>query len=336
MGIRIAYMLDNLFYPDHHAQEVEQPVFIVGNFRSGTTFLHRLLAKDNNATSLTSWEIYIAPSIVGRKLLRWGMRLNDAIGNPGRWLIEAFERLMAQYSKMHRIGLNEPEEDGQVLFHVWSSYDLLAFFPFPELVKEYIYYDQQLPREERERDARYYEHVLKKHIYAHQGKRYVSKNPSYSPKVRTLHERFPDAKFINLIRNPLQVVPSSISLFSNHWRTYGDPESEYALQETIIEHSKHWYLYPHRYLRQLPSDQYIRVNYQDLVADPQGTVDQIYDQFGFEMSQEYAEVLHAEAEKAKGFKSKHKYSLEAMGLNKQRIAREFDDLDAQFELDAVD
>lgn len=334
-SIRISYLLDNLFYPEYHQQEVKQPIFIVGNFRSGTTLLHRLLTKDNAATSLTSWEIYLAPSVVGRKLLHWGMRLNYAIGNPVQWIIDAFERTVAQSANIHKIGLNEAEEDGQVLFHIWSSYDLLAFFPFPKLVQRYIYYDEQVSAEEKERDMSYYQDVLKKHVFAHHGKRYISKNPSYSPKVRTLHEQFPDAKFIYLVRNPLEVIPSSISLFSNHLQTYGEPENKYGLQETIIEHSKYWYLYPHRYLKRLPPDQYVCIRYQDLVADPQAIVELIYQRFGFEISPEYAHVLHAESEKARKYQSKHKYSLKAVGVKRKRILREFAGIIRQFHLEPV-
>jgi hypothetical protein len=174
----------------------------------------------------------------------------------------------------------------------------------------------------------YYQDVIKKHVYAHNGKRFVSKNPSYSPKVRSLHEHFPDAKFINLVRNPLKVIPSSISLFANHWRTWGDPKNAYAVKDTIIEHSRHWYLYPHRYLKQLPPEQYIRIHYRDLIADPKGTVERIYEEFGFEISPEYNRILQAEAEKAKNFKSKHKYSLKAMGINESRLKREFANLDS--------
>jgi hypothetical protein len=224
---------------------------------------------------------------------------------------------------MHKIGLTEAEEDGQVLFQIWSSFDMIAFFPFPKLIKKYIYYDDQMPEEEKRRDMHYYSEIVKKHVYAHGGRRYISKNPSYSPKVKTLHQQFPDAKFINIVRNPLQVIPSSISLFSKHCHTYGDPETDYALQETVIEHSKHWYLYPHQYLKDLPPSQYIRVRYKDLVADPKGTIEAIYRQFGFKHSPEYAKILQAEAEKAKSYKSKHRYSLQEMGLSKQRIKREF-------------
>ncbi len=325
LGIRFAYLMDNLFYPDHQQQEVKEPIFIVGNFRSGTTLLHRLLAKDDQSTSFTSWELYLAPSVVGRKFYSWLMRINHALGNPARRVFNLFHKLVEREAHIHRIGLFEPEEDGQVLFQIWSSYHLLAFFPFPKLVRDYIYYDDQVPDDVKERDMTYYREILKKHTYAHNGKRYLSKDPGNSPKVRTLHQQFPDAKFINLVRNPLQTIPSSISLFSYHCRTYGDPEEEYNLQETVIEQGKHWYAYPHQYLKNLPPDQYIRVQYRDLVSDPQSTIEKIYQQFGLEISPSFREILHAEAEKAKSFKSKHRYSLKQMGLSKHRIKKEFKD-----------
>jgi hypothetical protein len=329
--MRTAYLLDNLIYPDYQDQEVKEPVFIVGNFRSGTTLLHRLMTKDDRSTSFTSWELYMSPSVVSRRFYEGLMKINHAMGNPARWLIHLFDKIVEKEAHIHKIGLNEVEEDGQVLFQIWSSFDIIAFFPFPKLIRKYIYYDDQVPDVVKERDMAYYSEIVKKHIYSHNGRRYISKNPSHSPKVKTLHRYYPDAKFINIVRNPLQVIPSTISLYSKHCRTYGDPADEYNLQETIIEHSKHWYLYPHQYLKSLPSDQYIQVFYKDLVADPEGTIRRIYRQFNFELSPDYARVLRAEAEKAKSYKSKHRYSLQKMGLSKKRIEREFKFITTQFE-----
>ncbi len=273
----------------------------------------------------------MSPSVVGRKFYQWLLNINNAIGNPAKWIVQLFDRIVAKEAYMHKIGLDEAEEDGQVLFHVWSSFDLLAFFPFPKLIRDYIYYDDQIPAEVKKRDMDYYSEIVRKHIYSHGGRRYVSKNPSYSPKVKTLHQYFPDAKFINIVRSPLQVIPSTISLYSKHCQTYGDPEAEYNLQETVIEHSKHWYLYPHQYLQTLPKDQYIRVLYKDLVADPERTIRDIYQRFDLTLSPEYARILRREAEKAKSYKSRHKYSLRKMGLSKKRIAREFDFVKRQLE-----
>jgi omega-hydroxy-beta-dihydromenaquinone-9 sulfotransferase len=324
-SIRLAYGLDKLFYPEHQDQDINQPIFIVGNFRSGTTLLHRLLAKDIRFTGMTSWEIYVAPSIVQRKLIRWFMRVNRAIGNPAQKVINAFEKALKNYSYMHKTGLNEIEEDGQINLHLWTSYHLLAFFPFPELIRDFIYYDDMVSEEQKEQEMNYYQEVVQRHVYASGGKRYISKNPTYSPKVRTLHEKFPDAKFINLVRSPLRVVPSAVSMFANHWRTYGEPEVEYPPTgpEVIMEQAKYWYLHPHEYLRTLPEDQYILVKYRDLVADPEGTVRGIYRQFGMDLTPEYEALLHAESEKAKQYKSKHTYSMKDMGINREKVKKTF-------------
>ena len=37
--------LDYVFYPSHRKQPIDRPIFIIGNPRSGTTFLHRLPAR---------------------------------------------------------------------------------------------------------------------------------------------------------------------------------------------------------------------------------------------------------------------------------------------------
>ncbi len=334
-SIRLAYGLDKLFYPDHQNQNIDQPIFIVGNFRSGTTLLHRLLAKDPRFTGMTSWEIYVAPSIVQRKLIRWFMRINRAIGNPAGKLINAFEQSLKNYSYMHKTGLNEIEEDGQINLHLWTSYHLLAFFPFPELVRDFIYYDDRVPEHQKAEEMAYYQEVIKRHLYANQGKRYIAKNPTYSPKVRTLHEKFPDAKFINLVRSPLRVIPSAVSMFANHWRTYGEPTVEYPETgpEVVMEQARYWYIHPHEYLRTLPEDQYIRIRFKDLTRDPEAAIHLIYRQFGIEMTPEYAQVLHEESEKAKKYKSKHRYSLMEMGLSQKKIRETFGPALQEIDLD---
>jgi len=215
-----------------------------------------MLVKDPQFTGMQSWEIYVAPTIVQRKLIRWLMKINRMIGNPIQKIITAFEKSLKAYSYMHQTGLKKIEEDGHVLLHIWSTYNLFAFFPFPELIKNYIYYDEEVPDGQKELDMTYYQEILKRHIYTNNGKQYISKSPSFSPKVRTLHKKFPDAKFINLVRSPLRVIPSSISMFSNHWKTYGDPEEDYPQPAPAVmqEQAKHWYVYPHQYLKTLPAD----------------------------------------------------------------------------------
>ena len=80
---QICFLLDDIFFPANKEQKLETPLFILGNFRSGTSFLHRLLAKDHkNFTCLNTWEIFLAPSITQRKFFHF-LDMCDAIfGNP--------------------------------------------------------------------------------------------------------------------------------------------------------------------------------------------------------------------------------------------------------------
>jgi hypothetical protein len=334
-SIWLAYSLDKVFYPELQNQNIEQPVFIVGNFRSGTTLLHRLLAKDDRFTGMKTWEIYLAPSILQRKFYHWVLKINRFIGNPIQKIINAFEKTLKKYAYIHPSGLNKIEEDGHIFLHLFSTYNLFAFFPFPELVRNYIYYDDEVPDSQKEEEMSYYQGVLKRHIYSNQGKRYISKSPTYSAKVRTLHKQFPDAKFINLVRSPLRVIPSSVSMFSKHWKIYGEPEEEYpqTAPEVICEQAKYWYIYPHQYLKTLPSDQYVMVRYQDLTTDPKATIENIYKRLGIEMTQEYRQKLSEESEKAKKFKSHHHYSLKQMGLNDKQLKKEFASAIKEYEMD---
>ena len=70
-------LLDEILFPGYRKTKVEKPVFIIGNPRSGTTFLHRIMDKDKqNFTSFQVWELIFAPSITQRKLI-WAL-----IGSP--------------------------------------------------------------------------------------------------------------------------------------------------------------------------------------------------------------------------------------------------------------
>ncbi|MCK5354333.1 MAG: sulfotransferase, partial [Methyloprofundus sp.] len=48
--------LDYILFPGFWRQEVKQPVFILSNPRSGSTFLHRMLEKDQQFTYLSLWQ----------------------------------------------------------------------------------------------------------------------------------------------------------------------------------------------------------------------------------------------------------------------------------------
>ena len=50
----ICTLLDEIFFSGYKDIEVKKPLFIVGVPRSGTTFLHRMLSKDEQFTAIKS------------------------------------------------------------------------------------------------------------------------------------------------------------------------------------------------------------------------------------------------------------------------------------------
>jgi hypothetical protein len=72
-------LLDYVFTPLFQKTEINQPVFIVGNARSGTTFFHRLLCGDEaRFTYFRMWEL-LFPSVIQKKVIRGGFGLFEKL-----------------------------------------------------------------------------------------------------------------------------------------------------------------------------------------------------------------------------------------------------------------
>lgn len=321
----VSFWLDDLIHRDYQTQELKQPVFILGNPRSGTTFLHRLLARDRrNFSYMRMWEMYFAPSITQRKVFWLAQKADNLLGAPLQKWILAQEEKMWLNNPAHKMSLREADEDEVILFNIWSSIFTTVFFPHPELVRRYAFFDKSVPRREKKQVMDFYKDCLKRHLYAyHSDKKFISKNPTFSPKIDALYETFPDARIIYLVRNPLNTIPSMISWLSYQWKQFIDTEEEYLFKEYLIDLAEEWYRYPLERLAQAPPESYIIVKYEDMVKDPNQATRQIYEHFGFEVNRRFARILRREARKAKRYKSKHTYSLKQMGISKERILQRF-------------
>jgi hypothetical protein len=320
--IRLGLFLDQMFFPAYQQAMAQDPVFIVGNYRSGSTFLHRLLLRDEKNTCLKAWEIYFAPAISHRKFLRLIKSISSRIGSPLERFVKGFDKSLNNIYSMHQTGLMTYEQDSQLFYHIWSSYNLFAIFPFLDLAEKYIYYDQAVPKAKRDRDFMFYRHVLSRHFCLHPGRQYISKNPDFTPAVETLREVFPQAKFINLVRPPESMIPSLVNLWSRNWHTYGSPEEQYPMVDVLKTQAKHWYSYPQERLSDLPPDRYQVVDFKEFIYDPHKVVTRIYKEFGYQLTPAYEKVLEEETIKARQY-TNNRYSLVDMGLDKVKLKVEF-------------
>src|SRR5262249_7170466 len=98
----LCFWLDDIFFPGHKPQPIEKPLFILGNLRSGSTFLHRLLSRDSETfTSLTIWDIYLTPSVIQKKITYFFSRLDKKLGGHMHRALFPFDRATLGKVKIH-------------------------------------------------------------------------------------------------------------------------------------------------------------------------------------------------------------------------------------------
>ncbi len=317
-------LLDYLCTPGFRKAEIEQPVFIVGNARSGTTFFHRLLCGDEERfTYFRMWEL-LFPSVIQKKILRGSFGLFERLFPKAfQSLVEWEAGLFPELSKQHPIGINKPEEDEMILLMSFSSAMINVFFPYTDNLTELALFDERPPRL-RKRLLAFYRGCVQRQLYLHgRDRTLVSKNPAFVNKMRALSQEFPDAKFIYLVRNPFETIPSLLKLLSTMWDGLGieSDHIEKALRG-LVDGCVHDYHYALEVMDELPADRYAIVQYTDLVSDPKTTVEQVYEKLQLDISPAFAEKLSAERKRQKRYHSENVYSLEQFGIDPEWLAKE--------------
>ncbi|MBL8062838.1 MAG: sulfotransferase [Anaerolineales bacterium] len=329
------FWLDDILFPAHKTQPIEKPLFILGNFRSGSTFLHRLLSRDSETfTSLTTWDIYLTPSVTQKKITQLVSRLDKKyFNNALHRALYAFDRATLGKIKIHPISFFQPEEDENIHMHIWDGYFVTFLFPFMEEFPDYIHFDEALSPQHKKRIMTFYKSMLQRHMYATGKKYFVAKNPAFSAKIETLGEFFPDARILYLARNPLDMLPSTISWINYARRQFTDPGEGYIYIDEILEMTKYWYRHPLQYLDAHPSPRYLILNYDDLIIRPESVIRGFYEQFGYPDKPGLPIIIDQAVKETLTFSSDHNYSYEKMGFTREQIVQIYADIFARFNFD---
>ncbi|HEX5676731.1 MAG TPA: sulfotransferase [Alcanivorax sp.] len=318
-------LLDYLLFPDFRRVRVREPLFVVGVPRSGTTFLHRLLAGDSERFTTTAlWELIFAPSITQRWIWRGIGRLDAWLGAPlSRLFFRLERRVLGGLDDVHQTGLREPEEDYLALLPVLGCFLLVLAVPDPALWR-LTYADRDLPAAEKQRLMAAYRRFVQRHLYFHgEHRTFLSKNPSFTPFMATLADAFPDARFIGCLRDPTAAVPSQINSIVIGGKLFDGRDTADYWREGFLAMLDYYYRHLLEQLDGLPEGRGALSVMETLAAAPGDTVTAFYAAFGWTPSPAYRAFLAGEDQRARAYRSGHRYSLENLGVDPRRLVDTF-------------
>jgi Sulfotransferase family len=316
---RLRLVADRRRHPGIAAEVIRRPLFITGLPRSGTTFLHALLAQDPAHRAPQVWEV-MHPSPPPEKASYATDARITTTARELKWL----DLLMPDFETVHLIDARLPQECIAITSHDFRSYTFESMYSVPSYRAWHDRLDKR-PVYEFHRD--FLQHLQ----WRCPGQRWVLKAPSHLLALEALLQVYPDAGIILTHRDPLKVLASCASFTEVLRRGFSDHVDKASLAQEVLQRWVEGAGLAVKY-RQAPGDvqqQLFDVHYVELLQNPMSLVRRIYGFFDLELSgaaETAMERFLLANPKNKG--GVHRYSLEEFGLNPETERRRF-----QFYLD---
>ena len=315
--VSIGMFLDYLFYPRLRKQKINAPILVVGNPRSGTTFLHRYLVKHSFGSGTKLYQM-LYPSVILQKIIK-----------PFLPILEKISPTRHHSTAAHKTSLDSVEtDDASLMFRFLDGFFLYGFILCWSEEDLFDWVDPK-KRNMAERDFNWLESMWLRVQIASKSKRTVGKLFSISANVPRFLERFPDAKLLYMIRDPLNVIPSGLSLVTGvldkkfgFWNLSGDKRQHYierlykALVELQVRFHDDWIN------GRIDKNKVMIVRFDDMMSNFESLMDNIISFTGHNASDSLKVDISKVAKSQREYKSKHKYNLEKFGLTEDRIKKD--------------
>jgi hypothetical protein len=324
-------LIDYLFFSRYKKKKLHKPVFLIGHPRSGTTFLHKFILKNTNEfKGMLLWEM-IFSSIFIRRLIKPILP----------FLAKRFPKDLYD-ANIHKTGFLEPETDDVAMF--FRNFEGMFYWLYFSAWKDYENPEELefslIKESDTQKVINYIINLHKKNIYkSESAKRIFSKSFSLIMDISGILKRNQEAKIIVLLRDPMEVIPSSISLAINVMKNINDFDKlEEERKNNYYQNLYQASLVFFKYLdKQLSEDSSLNksilvVTHKQLKANFKETIYKICDYCEIEKTSELLQSINKQAEKQPNFKGKHEYSLEKYGISEEKLLKDFDFVYKKYDL----
>lgn len=310
-GAAIAGYLDA--HPEVAATPLTPPIVIIGGWRTGTTFLYRLLATDPRLRGPLPAELGDPTRIAGLSG-EDRERLLDASAGAH----DALHFLNPQLQAIHDSGARLPEEC------VLAMGTDLRNWGFNSTVR-LDSYATWLAGQDLAGSYRRYRQVLQV-LDADDGRRWVLKAPAHTAELPHLAAAFPGAVVVQLHRDVVETIASGSSLFAVFRSMYSDHVDGTDVGRYQTDTTELWFRRAKTF-RSEPASRavtFVDVDFPRLVRDPVGAITEIYAAAGMEPPpdpQGFVDRYHAAFPRhAHG---RHEYTAADFGLDESELRERF-------------
>lgn len=291
---------------------IEDPIFILGLPRTGTTALHHLLAADPANRTIPYWESFDpvppAPGAEDRRAAKLEKMLKQ------------LDSLVPEVQAIHPMTADLPEECVALFMNIFRTLQFDIQYKIPSYVDWLLSQDARVAYAD-------YRRQLQLIAYARPcGERFLLKDPTHLLHQDAILELFPDARFIFIHREPERSISSICSLYAYTRAIFVDHVDPHAIGEEIM--SGYWAealdgaFDAHREC--LAPERVVDIRQPDLVADPIGVAERVYETFSLDWNATARSGVaeHVKAQ-ASAPRARHIHSLEGFGLRPEAVRERF-------------
>ena len=308
--------------------EITAPIFITGLPRSGTTFLHTLLAEDPDNMAPLSWET-MQPYPDRRDRSRDGRvrRTERELG--------VFRRLSPEVEGLHPLAASTPQECTEITAHVFQSlrFDTTYWAP------SYLDWLERCGHAAAfQFHKRFLQHLQAQNLQAQPGRRrWVLKCPDHVFTLAAIQAVYPDARFVFCHREPAPMLASVAKLTCVLRAPFTRKLDPVAIGAQV---SGRWLEGSEKILQAaeiLPAERVLHLHHREITARPLESVEQVYQHFDLPFPEAaQRRIAAAVARRPRGGYTVNRYDPSEFGLDLAALSRRFEAYSRAFALAGVE
>jgi hypothetical protein len=324
LATRLRLQDDGKRHPEVLAVTTGRPLIVTGMPRSGTTWLHELLALDTAARAPLDWEVQSPWPAPEATTYHTDPRIAEFDAMNKSIIADAPE-----LATVHNFHARLPQECNTIATLHFASANFWSVYGVPD-------YLQWLCEVRPEGVFNTHKRLLQQLQWKGPKGRWTLKSPSHLLSLDELLAAYPDACLVQTHREPARTIASLANFIRSRRRGRFPDEPELMDPNAIARSATSYFglgLERGTESRRNPEidERFIDVAYRDIVRSPLSVIRRIYDHLGFEFSADFeGRIKEHLAKPRQTGHGRHKYDPEDVGVAELRLGEKFSDYRARF------